>query len=196
MLTDRQTRQDDGGFTLVELLVGSLLLVLVFVAIGGIMYSSQKTTILVATTTSATSAGQAVINSIETGVRNSENSLGMSVPLKLTNPTGSDQMLTGLVVGKSAAGTAQCDAWYYSATDGTIRKKVSSTAIAAPTSSQLHSWSILASGITPISGTTIFTFTTPTVSVAYKVDAGKDPAVPFSSTFASRTGTTGTIACF
>jgi hypothetical protein len=171
-------------------------LVLVFFVIGGIMYSSQETTILVQTTTSATSAGQVVINSLEMGVRNSENSLGGSVPLKLTNPTGSDQMLTGLVVGKSAAGTAQCEAWYYSASDGTIRQNVSGTAITAPTSAQLKSWLVLASGVTPITGTTIFAFTTPTLSVDYKVSAGKDPAVPFSSTFASRTGTTGTIACF
>lgn len=192
----RERSSDESGFTLPEMIISSLILFIVIIIIGGIMTSSQKTTVLVTTTTTATSNGQAAINSIETGVRNSENSLGGSVPLKLTNPTGYDQMLTGLVIGKSTAGTAACQAWYYQASTSKLYTKTSSAQITAPTAAQVSKWVLLASGVSPVSGTSIFTFVTPTVTVSYKVDAGKDPAVPFTSTFASRTGSTGTITCF
>jgi prepilin-type N-terminal cleavage/methylation domain-containing protein len=188
--------KNDEGFTLVELIVSSLLLALVISVIGGLMYSTQKTEVLVQTTTTATTSGQAVISSIENGVRNSEVGLGGSVPVSLTNPSGSDQMLTALVVGSGTTASTTCQAWYYSASAGTIRYTTSTGAISAPSVTQLATWTQLATGISPTSGTSIFSLSGATVNIAYKVSAGLDPSVPFASTVVSRTGTIGTSACF
>jgi prepilin-type N-terminal cleavage/methylation domain-containing protein len=194
-MTSEEKNED--GFTLVELIVASLLLALVISVIGGLMYSTQKTEVLVQTTTTATTSGQAVINSVENGVRNSEVSAGQSVPIKLTNPTGSDQMLTALVVGSGTTATTTCKAWYYSASAGTVSITSSTAAISAPTVAQLATWTQVATGVSPISGSTIFSLAGTTgVNLSYKVSAGLDPSVPFSSTVISRTGTTGTTACF
>jgi type II secretory pathway pseudopilin PulG len=192
-----QPARDSAGFTLVELLVASMLLVLVLLVVGGIMFSSSKTEVLVRSTTTATSSGQSVTNSIETGVRNAELPAGGTAPIGLRTPTGADQMVTVLTVGSGAVATARCAAWYYSASTGSIRYTTSATAIAAPSSNSLKTWTLLATGISPLSGSAVFSLRgSSALTFAFKVDAGSDPAVPFQSSITSRTGTTGSVACF
>ncbi len=69
-MSARLHNRDEQGFTLVELLIASGLMVLVAVIIGGILFNSLTAEKTVRTTTQAASAGQLVASSIEQGVRN------------------------------------------------------------------------------------------------------------------------------
>jgi prepilin-type N-terminal cleavage/methylation domain-containing protein len=187
----------EDGFTLVELMVAILLSALVLSIVGGLMFSSQSTEVIVGSVTQATQNGTAVQNSIVNGIRNSESSLGTSLPFKLTVPATGDQMVTALVVGSGATATTTCQAWYFSSSTKSIRYKVSSSAIGTPNAAVLATWTLLSTGVTPISGSTIFSPTgTNGLSMAFNEAAGNDPAVPFQTSVYSRTGLTGTISCY
>jgi hypothetical protein len=102
-----------------------------------------------------------------------------------------------LVVGSASTATAKCNAWYYSASTSKVYWTSSATAITAPSAAQLATWFLLSTGVSPISGTTIFTLSGTTgLSIAFKEDAGSDAAVPFQSTVTSITGLTGSVACY
>jgi hypothetical protein len=192
-------RRDDreAGFTLPELITSSLLFSLVLLVIVGVVIGSNNTETIVATVTSATSSGQLVSNSLVSGIRNSQNSLNTAVPLKLTFPSGNDQMVESLVLGSATTASSKCKAWYYSATKKSIYAMTSAAAITAPSTAQLSSWRLLATGVTPITGTTVFTLSgTKGLTFSFQVNAGKDPAVPFNTTVTSLTGLTGAIACY
>ncbi|MEJ1231044.1 MAG: hypothetical protein WDM88_11105 [Galbitalea sp.] len=196
MRDESETTRGEAGFTLVELMVASLLTVIVVGVIGGILISSQNTQGVVSTVGTATTSGQLVTNSIESGIRNSENWSTRLRPLHAHGARRGDQLLTALVVGGGATAVAKCTAWYYSASTGSIRYRSSATAIPTPTSATLSSWSLLSSGVMPISGTSVFSLTgTNGVSIAFKENAGRDPAVPFQSTVYSLTTLTGSISC-
>lgn len=191
--------RDDSGFTLVELMVAALLTVVVLSVVGGIMFSSTKTENSVRTVSQATSAGQLVTNSIESGIRNSAVSVNTTIPFQLTTPSGSDQMVVALVVGNAAVASGRCVAWYYSASQKTISYTSSSSAIAAPTASALASWTRLSGGVTPLSGsTTIFSLRgTQGLTLAFREDVGSNnSAIVFQSSISSRTGLTGSFACY
>jgi prepilin-type N-terminal cleavage/methylation domain-containing protein len=193
----RNPSGSEDGFTLIELMVASLLGVLVLSVVGGIMWSSSQAEGLVRNVTSATSAGQAVANSLENGIRNSENSFGQVIPLKILT-SGSDQMVVALVAQNGATASAKCQAWYYDATNKLIRYTTSASAIALPSSATLAAWTKLSTGVKPITGSTIvFSLRGTTgLNFAFQEDAGKDPAVAFQSSITSRTGLTGSVACF
>lgn len=193
------------GFTLIELMVGGLLGVLILVLVAGITVSSTATEGLVRNVSIATSAGQSLTNSIERGVRNAASSAGTTKTVQVL-PDGSptvladanDQLVTALVVGSGATITTSCAAWYYSASTKSIRYRTwASGAVIPPTVAQLSSWRLLSAGVTPVTGTTIFTqLNSNSISFAFNEDAGNDPAIPFQSTVTSRTAMAGNTACF
>lgn len=191
-------RGSEAGFTLIELMVGALLTVLVLSLVGGIVLSSTRSEGIVRSVAQATEAGQLVTSSVQSGIRNSALSLNSSVPFKLTKPTGSDQLLVALVVSNGATATASCAAWYYSATAGEVRYTTSNTAIAAPSSTALATWTLLSTGVAPIPpSTTIFsTPSTYKLNLAFQAAAGDASPIPFQSSITSRTAMSGAIACF
>lgn len=194
-----QKKHDESGFTLIELMVAAALSVVVLSLVGGIIFSSTQAEGTVRTVSQATSAGQLVTASVQNGIRNSAVSLGRTTPYQLTAPTGSDQMLVALVVSNGATATASCAAWYYSATEQSVRYLTSGSAINAPTSSALANWTLLAKGIAPISpSTTIFTARgSYGVNLAFQASAGTSASpIPFQSSITSRTAMTGAIACY
>ncbi|MCU1415001.1 MAG: hypothetical protein JWN80_2341, partial [Microbacteriaceae bacterium] len=197
MSLDHSTDEADDGFTLIELLVSGLLGVLVLIVVAGIMISSTTTESLVRNVSTATKSGQSATNSIERGIRNAAYAVGTTQSVKVT-VIGSDQIVTALVVGNGATATTQCEAWYFSSTAKTIRYHAwTSGSITAPIASVLSTWTLLASGVTPVTGTTIFTQSSSTeLAFSFKADAGKDPAIPFQSAVSSQTGVTGSVACF
>jgi len=185
------------GFTLIELMVSALLIVLVLSVVGGLMVSTTSTERRVRDVTSATNAGQLVARSVTTGIRNSANSVSTTAPYMLTSPTGNDQMLVALTIGSAAAITSRCAAWYYSATEHSVRYTTSATAIAAPSAAALATWTLLSTGVTPFSGTGIFASRgSKGITLAFKEDAGKGPAVVFQSSVTSQTGMTGSVTCY
>lgn len=187
----------ESGFTLIELMVSALLIVLVLSVVGGLMVSTTSTERRVRDVTSATNAGQLVARSVTSGIRNSANSVGTTEPFRLTSPAGNDQLLVALKIGSAAAVTSRCVAWYYSATERSVRYTTSATAIAAPSAATLATWTLLSTGVTPASGTGIFAPKgSKGVTLEFKEDAGTGPAIVFQSSATSRTGLTGSVTCY
>jgi prepilin-type N-terminal cleavage/methylation domain-containing protein len=189
-LRTRLAKSED-GFTLIELLVSSLLFGLVMAAIAGVMYSTMVTQKTVTTINAGTNEAQLVATSIESRIRNSSE-------FRVT-AHGADQMLVARVAGTGSTVTWKCYAWYYSAANGgSIRVHTSTPGVpvAAPTAPELASWTILLKGVTPRSGTTIFTATTTQLSVAFNATVdGQDPvAIDFAT--AKLSGVSEASTCY
>jgi prepilin-type N-terminal cleavage/methylation domain-containing protein len=184
-----EREHDDRGFTLIELLIASMLLVVVLGIVGamlaGLQTASKRTDALSATTTSA----QVAAESIERGIRNSSDFL-------VTNPTGSDQLLVARTAQGGSTIVWKCVAWYYSAAGGSIRYTQSSSAIAAPSASALSSWTLLAGGVAPLSGTAVFSGTNPQLTLAFSGQSAAGGSVAIASTVLSRAGSSGSPACY
>ncbi|HEV7564859.1 MAG TPA: hypothetical protein VGO31_02745 [Microbacteriaceae bacterium] len=179
------------GITLVELLIYSMLLVLVLSVVGGILTSTTRTSKTVGSITQATTAGQLVASSVESGIRNSSD-------FQLTTPAGTDQLLIARTAKGGATLTWMCAAWYYSATGtGSIYYTTSPTAIPAlPTATDLSHWTLLDRGVSPISGTGIFVATAEQLTITFKGLAGTHSPVNITSSSFSRAGATGVPACY
>ena len=90
------TEQDsERGFTLVELLIYSLLLIIVLGIVGAMLASTVSTSKSVNSVTSASTAAQLASESVVRGIRNASD-------FRLTTPTGTDQLL----VARTALGGA------------------------------------------------------------------------------------------
>jgi Tfp pilus assembly protein PilW len=181
----------DSGLTLVELLVSTLLVALVLTVVGGIFISVTSVQRTVGSLTSTTTAAQAAASAIEQGVRNASE-------ISLTTPTGTDQLLVVRTANQTGTLTWTCRAWYYSATSGQIRSTATNngTHITAPNSTALAAWPLLVSGVTPHSGTTVFTAAGDSVTIDYDVAVTTGPAVRIQTTALKRTGVVGVGTCF
>jgi Tfp pilus assembly protein FimT len=182
-------RGSEHGFTLVELLIYSMLLILIVAIAGAMIVSATSTSKIVDSITKASAAGQLTADSIERGIRNSSDFL-------LTNPSGTDQMLVARTAQGGATVNWVCAAWYYSAATRSIRYTTSPTAIPAPTANGLARWTLLAPAVTPASGTGVFSATGVQLTIAFNSLAGSNPPAAISSTVLSRAGSTGTPACY
>jgi hypothetical protein len=182
-------QSSEQGFTLVELLLYSMLLILVLGIAGSMIASTTSTSRTVDSITKASTAGQLTVESIERGIRNSSDFL-------LTNPSGTDQMLVARTVQGGAIANWVCAAWYYSAATRSIRYTTSPIAIPAPTASGLAAWTLLDKAVSPASGTGVFSATGVQLTIAFNGLAGSLPAVAISSTVLSRAGSSGTPACY
>ena len=186
----RPTNGSEAGFTLIELLVYCVLIVLVVTAVGGIMNSVQSTSKSVRTVTNDATEGQLVADSITAGVRNSSD-------FRLTSPSGTDQLLVARVAESGTTVTWACAAWYYSASGtGSIRFTRSTAAIVAPNASGLLAWTLLDDGITPASGTSVFSASGALLNVAFKGTTIGRPSVLIQSSAFSRAGASGSLTCF
>lgn len=136
----------NAGFTLVELLVYSVLMIVVLLIVGGFLISSLRAQNTVANATQASSAGQLVSRSVGHGVRNaislSYSPAGIGVPEKLTALT------------MSSDGTLICQAWAF---DG---DEVRTTTSAGKISTSVSTWTLLGDGMqvhTTMGATSLFT---------------------------------------
>jgi Tfp pilus assembly protein PilW len=133
-------RARDEGFTLVELLIYSVLLVIVVSIVGGLVISSVRTSNDVRSSTSAAGQGQLIATSVNTEIRQAS-------WVKVV------QLSAGqFVVARTTTGDAslswQCTAWYFDATgDGTIYTISSTTNISQPATTPT-TWTLLAEGVT------------------------------------------------
>ncbi|HEY9497729.1 MAG TPA: prepilin-type N-terminal cleavage/methylation domain-containing protein [Terrimesophilobacter sp.] len=178
------------GFTLIELLAYCLLIGLVLAIVGGMMFSTMTTSKTVVSVDDASTAGQLVSKSVVKGIRNSSD-------FRLTSPTGTDQFLVARTVGGAATPTWMCSAWYYSAAgDGSVRYKISPSAILPPTAAQLQTWTLLGTGVKPVAGTGIFSALDDQVSISFLGKAGDHPPVRITSSATSRAGASGSLTCY
>jgi Tfp pilus assembly protein PilW len=187
---DRGENPSETGFTLIELIVYSALLLLVMSVVGGFFISGLETATAVRTMTNASTSGQIVADSVETNIRNASD-------FQLTVPGGTDQFLVARTAQRGSTLSWTCIAWYYSAAgSGSIRFKQSSTAILAPTASELSTWILLNEGIVPASGTSIFSSSGQRLTMTFKALAGDRPPVVITSSATSRAGASGSLACY
>lgn len=190
MAVTTQNRQ--AGFTLIELLVASGLLSLVLVIVGGLFMSVTTTQRTVTDITTTTSIAQTTASIVEHGVRNSSE-------FSLTAPTTSTQLLVVRTATETGVLQWVCRAWYYSpAAGGSIRSAQTSdgTKIFAPSAAQLATWTLVATGITPRSGTGIFAAASGGITIAYSAQVTGQPPVIIETTAVKRTGVAGASSCF
>ncbi|MFC5503081.1 type II secretion system protein J [Lysinimonas soli] len=181
----------DDGFTLVELLISCVLLGIILTVVGSLLVSLITTPKSVTARIDTSNAAQLVLRSIDNGVRNSSD-------FRLTSPQGNDQLLVARTAQSGATIAWVCSAWYYSATDGSIRSTVSTTTIAtAPDAATVAGWTLLDSGVTPSSGTGIFTVVGQQLLVSFNdVPAGQSSPQTMTTSVYSRAGSTGSPQCY
>lgn len=184
------TESREGGFTMIELLVASLLFVIVFTIVGGIFFSLLRTQQTVNVLTGSANSGQLAANSIEGGIRNSSD-------FQLT-AVGTDQLIVARTAGSGTTLTWACTAWYYSAAgEGEIRStRTTGAAIDAPTSAELADWTLVLEGVEPRTGSTIFTASGPQLAVSFDATAGDHSSTAIDFTVIPLTGATGATTCF
>lgn len=180
----------EAGFTLIELLVYSLLLAFVLLIVGGMIFSSVSASKTVTSITDTSTSGQAVARSVVTGIRNSSD-------FRLTNPVGDDQLLVARTASFGDTLTWTCYAWYYSADgDGSVRFTTSALTILPPTPDELSHWTLLADGVTPVTGTGIFSALNERLTLSIHGLDGLHPPVDITTSATSRAGASGSLSCF
>jgi len=191
----------DDGVTLVELMVYIVLLGVVMSIVVTTWISITKAQTSVQNVSNAANSGQAALNGITSAITNSS-------ALSLTAPTSGNQLLRTRTALPGSTATWQCEAWYYqsaansSSGVGGLYFKTSSSAITAPTSSALSSWTTLVTGVTPPTGSTTI-FNAPLVQSAttsltfsfYATVSGQRPVL-LASTATTQLGNTGSSPCF
>lgn len=168
-------RYDQRGFTLVELLIASGLMVLVATIIGGILFNSLNAEKTVRTTTQAASQGQLVATSIQNGVRNAT---------WLSPLVASGDFLAVRTASGAESVTYSCQAWFI--TGGTAYMRISNTAITRPTTSNLTGWTQLATGLTKAGAEFIVWNSSRQVTITFEVSAGDAQPVLISTSALSR----------
>lgn len=184
----RCERTHDAGFSLIELVVATLLFSLVTITVVGVIISATTAERSVRTVTGATSAGQLVMRSLDAGISSA------AAPVTVT-ASGSDQYIVARTPSKGTTLTWSCSAWYFSSSDRTIRYTNSSSSITVSSTAQ-RSWSLLADGVRPVGSTAVFAASgTIGAVVTFTVDAGNTPPVSFASTITTQSPATGVGSC-
>ncbi|MEO7545526.1 MAG: hypothetical protein ABIT21_04435 [Terrimesophilobacter sp.] len=182
--------ESEKGFTIMELLVYSLLLSIVIAMVGGMIISTLRVSNTVVSMTRTSTSGQLVAKSVVTGIRNSSD-------FRLTSPAGDDQLLVARAATFDSTVSWRCLAWYYStAGDGAVWFTSSPTAILPPTPADLSNWTLLASDVQPVSGTTIFNALNERLSLSILGLDGLNLPIDIRSSATSRAGASGSLVCF
>lgn len=191
-MTLRERHEDESGLSLPELMIYVLLLAIVMVIIGSMLISSLRTERTVDRVVSASTEAQVAIKSIQYGVRNAS---AHTLPV-LTN---GNQLLLARVAKPDLLDLEwSCRAWYYNKNTDEIRYRESDSAITEPSTAQLADWTVLATRVTPITGTNIFgTSGTQEVTVGFTVaTGGEDPPVDIKTSVVRRVNTWESTGCF
>ncbi len=175
----RRLRDDTSGFTLVELIVASSLMVVIAVVIGNILITTLGSEKTIRTTTQATSSGQLVAQSLDKGVRNAN---WISSPPYLAS---GEYFLAVRTASGTAVVSYSCQAWFISST-GSAYVRTSSTAIAKPTGGNLTGWTLLTTGVERAGTADILSVSGKQVTITFEVDAGDAPNVLISTSALSR----------
>lgn len=185
----RARRASDEGFTMVELLVASVLGVIVLLIVGSLLINGLRGQSSVTSITTATNNAQLAATTIQSDIRN-------STAVK-TTAIGSDQFVVARVArGTDLAVAYECVAWYYSASKDEIRSTESAAAITAPSATALANWRLVASNIAPKGPSVFSSADIKSLSITFFIDAGSAESVPITSFAASRNPTGDSAPCF
>ena len=158
--------------------------------VGGILIVSLTTQQSVTTTSLAASSAQLVADTVETGIRN-------STAFTLTTQPSGNQFLVARSAGAGSSPSWECVAWYYTAgASGSVHYLHRATSIAAPSSSDLASWTLLGAGISPTQGSTIFSGSTTVLSLNFKESSPGNPTVTIATSVTSQAGPVMSAPCF
>lgn len=185
---------EDGGFTLVELLVYMLFAVVILTIVGGVLINSLRVETQVRDATGATDSSQLAAQSLGRGIRNSS-------AIEVSSPFAGALLVRTRSIDSTSAGNWYCDAW--SVVDGDLRTTRSSAAIPPPIDpAGVADWTLLAEGVAATGANPIFSLGADgrSLSVAFTVDNGDGVPVLVDTVIVSRqpTPATGrvTAPCF
>lgn len=168
---------EERGFTLVELLIYSVLSVIVLLIVGGFLINSLSAERTVRDLTTASSSGQLVAQSISSGVRDAS-------ALMVTAPSAGTELLVVRTMGTADVPDWTCQAWYYGA--GEIRTRTSSGAIPIPDATTVTDWTLIGEWIQPASSDPVFTLIGNRVDLNLEVTTGDGQPVLISTSAVSR----------
>ena len=185
------------GFTLVELLITTLLSVIVVMIAGGILINGLRTQEMTHTVTDAAVTAQQIVRSVQAGVKNAS---AITVTSDLAAGT---QLLMARTIGTDPNSTAaSCQAWYYTPTNGGnvyTKKTTPASIISLPNGGPAGLWTLLGTGVTPADPVTGKVFNAPSggrIELKFDVKAGAHPYVLINTmTYAAQSSTVST-PCF
>jgi type II secretory pathway pseudopilin PulG len=189
----RRIRRDDRGFSLPEMIVYMLLLVVVLGIVGSIIVSSQRVESRVRVSTQASTSAQLAADSVETGIRNSRAFSIVDV--------GEDQLLIARTVDEGQPVTWSCTRWFFDKSEGTLRTNVvdpaTPSSLSAPTAAQLAQWTLLTSDIRQAGSTRPFTIVgTTQLTIKFETGARARSGTVISSSADSRAARWESAPCF
>ncbi|TFC35448.1 hypothetical protein [Cryobacterium sp. TMT2-42-4] len=156
------------------MLIYSLLSVAVLFIVGSLLITSLTAQGTVRKSSQASTSGQLVSKSVAQGIRNASS-------MQLIVPAAGIQLLKARTVGASANPVWRCQAWYFG--NGEVRYTTSGATIPTPAPADVATWTLLATGIQPSSGTNIFTLTGRQLDLAMQVrdDGGNSVLIKTSA---------------
>lgn len=175
-------RGSDSGFSLIELLVYISLSTVILAIVGGILINGLRVETQVRDGIESTTTAQLVTQSLGRGVRNAS-------ALEVSNPSAGTTLLRTRSIDSNVDGASwRCNAWHVGA-DGELRWTVSDAAISAtPTDTELETWTLLGTGLTPRDARPILEYNGAerSVTIAFSAQAGDGPPVIVDTTIVSR----------
>lgn len=191
------SKEDDQGFTLIELMISTGLTLIVLAITGGILISGLKTQEISRTVTDAANTAQQIVHSVQSGVKNA------SAITVTSNATTGTQLLLVRTVSSDPNSTApSCQAWYYTPSNGGAvytTKTTPAAAITVPTGGPQGVWTILGTGVSPADPTTGKVFNAPNggrVELKFDVAAGAHPYVLINTMTYNSQSTSVSSPCF
>ena len=174
-LTLASNGESDRGMSLVELLVYMSLSLVVLIVAGAMLISSTRAQTQVSGATSASTAGQLIMRSVQTGVRNASD-------VDLAVPSTGTQILTVRTQDGQTPVQWSCQAWYFTPAEGgsLYTKRIPAT-VAIPAPGSLSSWTLLGTGVS-VSGAPVFTASAGLVTVSLSISAGAGAPQALKST--------------
>lgn len=179
----------EAGMGLIELVVYSALLVTVMLAVGGMLISLLTTQRNVVNAANTSGSAQLIAKSLQSGIRN-------STAVKLNAIGASDQLLLARSASAENSVSWVCLAWYFSGQTGQVRTITSSSAIPTPTSGDLTGWTLLAQGVSPSSGSGIFSLAGTRLSFSFEQRISNEAATSIQTSISARGGPWVSAPCF
>ncbi len=193
----RVHRPTEAGYTLVELLVYSLLLVVVLTIVGAMLINLITVERQVRATTTATTSAQLAADSVSNGIRNSRAFLVRDTALLGSG----DELLLATTAGSGDPVSWHCRAWYFSESEGSIRYMrmiAPDTPVPLPTDQDelVSTWTLLAEDVRTTDSGVIFGSVGLKVSTEFETFANDNTATIIRSSALSRAGQWESEPCF